>query len=383
MLENKTIMRTCVTPKGIFWYGLHKPAYRVRNLRTRTRHEQLGMDQAARHVDNRLNYPDTDVNVSSADWIYEIANPFSFLGTTFIGKSWADRSAEDYGRIRIAQPAEVSFCRLLAAEKIDDTLISKLPRPLLLSLAASSTDPADLLHLAHICCRFITTQSGEVSGLAYRADHNGETRPEIHDHDLFEAVANNPALPDHYKIAMVIRPGAQGTSEIVGDYHHGDKSHIYEYLRKNSYIGGGHYAANMADDAIRYSIDSLNLEDMFGLRHLYYRRTYVRLADALNIPFDTALLTAETLEKLRLQIQQAIEKQHVNLTATLWGWNFGFDFSSSGYRLHASHQQIHQQYALIPDSVEEHHCGISRFIRHLHAVCLRGYDNRIRRGLSA
>jgi hypothetical protein len=36
------------------------------------------------------------------------------------------------------------------------------------------------------------------------------------------------------------------------------------------------------------------------------------------------------------------------LNGGLWGWNFGFDFSPSRYRLHASHQQVHQQYALIP-----------------------------------
>ena len=352
-------MRTCITADGLFWYGIHKPSYRVHNLRTRTRHELLGMDQAAHHVDNRSNYPDTDVSVSGADWIYEIANPFPFLGTTFIGKSWADRSAEDYGRIRIAPPDEVSLCRMLAAENIHDSFIAKLPRPLLLGLAVSSTDPADLIHLAHISCRFTTAESGDVTGLVYRSDHNGETRPEIADHDLFEAVANNPALPDHYKIAMVIRPGAQGASEIVGDYHHGAATHIYEYLRKNSYIGGGHYAANMADDAIRYDIESLHLDDMFGLRHLYYQRTYVRLADALNISFDTDRLSPETLEELRLLIQQALRNQPVNLRATLWGWNFGFDFSPSGYRLHASHQQIHQQYALIPDSVEKYYGGNS------------------------
>jgi hypothetical protein len=38
--------------------------------------------------------------------------------------------------------------------------------------------------------------------------------------------------------------------------------------------------------------------------------------------------------------------------STLWGWNYGFDFSPSKYRLHASHQQIHQQFALIPATVE-------------------------------
>jgi hypothetical protein len=36
------------------------------------------------------------------------------------------------------------------------------------------------------------------------------------------------------------------------------------------------------------------------------------------------------------------------MNASLWGWNFGFDYAPSRYRLHASHQQIHQQYALIP-----------------------------------
>ena len=35
----------------------------------------------------------------------------------------------------------------------------------------------------------------------------------------------------------------------------------------------------------------------------------------------------------------------------MWGWNYGFDYAPSGYRLHASHQQIHQQYALIPEKV--------------------------------
>ena len=35
----------------------------------------------------------------------------------------------------------------------------------------------------------------------------------------------------------------------------------------------------------------------------------------------------------------------------MWGWNYGFDYAPSGYRLHASHQQIHQQYALIPEHV--------------------------------
>jgi hypothetical protein len=45
------------------------------------------------------------------------------------------------------------------------------------------------------------------------------------------------------------------------------------------------------------------------------------------------------------------------LAATLWGWNFGFDFAPSGYRLHASHQQIHQQYAMVPGEVPAYQGG--------------------------
>ena len=99
-------MRTCVSPDGVFCYGIHKPSYSVRNLRSRTRHQVLGADQTLKIVDNHINYPDSDVEVSQADWIFEIANPFSFRGTTFIGKRWADRSAENYGRIKLAPPHE-------------------------------------------------------------------------------------------------------------------------------------------------------------------------------------------------------------------------------------------------------------------------------------
>ncbi|MFA6499638.1 MAG: hypothetical protein WCV64_09965, partial [Desulfurivibrionaceae bacterium] len=40
-----------------------------------------------------------------------------------------------------------------------------------------------------------------------------------------------------------------------------------------------------------------------------------------------------------------------------WGWNYGFDFSASGYRLHASHQQIHQQFAMLPQTVSAWYHG--------------------------
>jgi hypothetical protein len=179
----------------------------------------------------------------------------------------------------------------------------------------------------------------------------------IHDHDLFEAVANSPYLPEEYRIAMVVRPGAQGGSEIVGEWQQSE-SHIYEYLRRNSYIAGGHYAANMAEDALRYRIDELAEEDMQGLRHLYYQRSFIRLAEQLGIGHTQGngpLYPAE-LEELRLKILRHVRTQPLDL-ATLWGWNFGFDFAPTRYRLHASHQQVHQQYAMVPGKIPRYRKG--------------------------
>jgi len=345
-------MRTCISPDGVFFYGIHKPSFRVDNLRYRTKLEVLGCDQYRNTIDNHINYPENDVDVPEADWIYEIANTFPFRGATFIGKTWADRSAEDYEGIKLPPSPHVSFSQFCVNQRIDESVITRLPRPLRLSLATCSTDPEDLVELAHSCCRFTTDDSGNVTGLQYQSKNPSVYKPDISDYSLFEAVANNPALPDNYKIAMVIRPGAQGGSEIVGDFHK-NTSHVYEYMRRNSYIGGGHYAANMADDAIRYDIASLNHQDMSGLRFLYYQRSYVRLAKALDIEFDAAEpLTTETLETLRLKIRAELKNKSSELAASLWGWNFGFDFAPTGYRLHASHQQIHQQYALLPQSVD-------------------------------
>lgn len=344
-------MRTCVTTEGTFVYGLHKPAYSVRNLRGRTRIEKLGTDRDDTEILNDVNYPLGDVTVERADWIYEIANPLPFRGTTYIGKSWADRSADDPARILLPDQPEVSLGSCLSEHGAAPELIDDLPRPLQLGLAVTSTDPDDLARLARKSCRFEFDAHGRPAGLGYSQDVPG--RMEIDDFELYEAVANNPHLPDDYKIAMVIRPGAQGGSEIVGDCHEAGSTHVYEYLRRNSYIGGGHYAANMADDAIRYRIENLSEADIRGLRHLYYQRSYVRLADFLTIDIPDLPLSAADLEELRVQIVSHPEYRRTDMAATLWGWNFGFDFSSSGYRLHASHQQIHQQYAMIPDQVGE------------------------------
>ena len=345
-------LRSCVTPEGRFVYGIHKPAYCVKNLRTHTTISELGYDSNGAIVDNRRNFPDRDVQVDDADWIFEIHNPFPFKGATFIDKEWADASAADYGRIRLASPEEVSMSRLLEKEEAVD-LFDKLPDPVLLTLATCSTDPDDLVKLAEMSCTFIRNRDNRPCGLTYTTDNNGRRRADISNHLLFEAVANNPELPDDYKVAMVIQPGAQGGSEIVGEFSDHKGSHIYEYLRRNSYISGGHYAANMAEDAIRYKISELSREDMRGLRHLYYQRTYVRLAEQLKLPVPegSGMLGDEELEQLRERLVEKINQAPPSTTATLWGWNFGFDYAPSRYRLHASHQQVHQQYAMLPDTV--------------------------------
>ncbi len=340
-------MRTCVTPEGTFRWGVHRPSYQVRNLRQRTRIEPLGATDTGALIDNARNFPSGDLTVPDADWIYEIANPLPFRGTTFIGKPWADRNAADYNRIRLAEPEPVSFSDLLAERAPGTGLIERLPRPLQLALATTSTDPRDLELLARCSCRFVDDGDGRPAGLRYQQVADAQPRPLIVDHDLFEAVANNPALPADYRIAMVIRPGAQGGSEIVGDFHR-NATHIHEYLRRNSYIGGGHYAANMAEDAIRYAIGDLSSTDMTGLRHLYYQRSYARIAEELGIEVAAAPLSPDDLETLRRAILAHPGYVHGELAATLWGWNFGFDFAPTGYRLHASHQQIHQQFAMIP-----------------------------------
>jgi hypothetical protein len=197
--------------------------------------------------------------------------------------------------------------------------------------------------------------SDRPTGMGFHGNENGVPQPEIFDRDLFEAVANSPSLPADYRHAMVLRPGVQGASEIVGDWPQYNGTHVFEYLRRNSYIPWGHYAANMADDSVRYSLDTLTPEDMTAMRHLYYQRTYVRLARSLglSVPATRRPLSDDELEMLRLAVRKALPagRRRLRFTASLWGWNFGFDFAPSGYRLHASHQQVHQQYALVPETV--------------------------------
>jgi hypothetical protein len=117
------------------------------------------------------------------------------------------------------------------------------------------------------------------------------------------------------------------------------------------------------------------------MRHLYYQRTFVRLAVQLGIDLPTPeKLDEPALEILRQQILARFRlapAEKYDLTATLWGWNYGFDYSPSHYRLHASHQQIHQQFAMVPDQVaaDEHSPGLtsSYSCGDLIADFIRGY----------
>lgn len=343
------MLRTCVTSTGKFRVGLHRPSYAVRNLRDQDFLLRLGTLPDGSSVDNRANFPPGDLREQEGRWIYEIPNVFSFHGATYIDSAWAAARAENPGMIKIESPPECSLLQSLGLGGAERrSVIDRLPLPLKYALAANSTDPEELILLAQGCCRMEFDSAGQPIGLKYLRPGKAD----IDDFELFETIANNPHLPDRYKEIMVLRPGVQGGSEIVGRCEQ-DGTHVFEYLRRNSYIPWGHYAANMAHDAVRYRTDDLSLADMRGLRHLYYQRMVVTLAArfGVNLNLPRRSLTADELESLRKKVLAAAAQsgQH---PATLWGWNFGYDFSGSGYRLHASHQMIHQQYAAVPEEVE-------------------------------
>jgi hypothetical protein len=385
-------LRTCVTPEGKFVFSIHKPSFKVVNLRERDFLATLGLDAGDNPVENKNNFPSGDVEEPQGEWIYEIPNPFPFRGATYIGKNWADAKASDPMNITLPLPSPTSmsdyFSKLLRCGKggpkdIISEAFADLPETLLLALAANSTDPEDLIRLAEMACDLIYDEQGSLPvGLRYEEDAKGRLRPKIMNHDLFEALANNSYLPDIYKEVMILRPGVQGGSEIVGEWPEEGDSHVFEYLRRNSYIPWGHYASNLAHDLVRYSISDLSDYDFAGLRHLYYQRTYVRLAEQLGIQMDIRrkCLTTAELENLRQEIVKQIDTlgtSSLQFDATLWGWNYGYDFAASGYRLHASHQQIHQQFSMVPKEIindsqnlttPSYSCGdqIEEFVRVYH-----------------
>jgi len=362
-------LRTCVARSGQFIHGIHSPCFRAENFREKDYISSLGIFEDGQPLENHANFPCDTVEEPHADQIFEVANPFPFRGTTYIIKRFADRIAENPSGIALPERAPVSLCDTLGkwlgendlpADKLD-TFFHALPDPLKLALAANSTDPEDLIRMTRSCCEFVCDPAGKYpTGLVYTREAGGKVRAKIKNHPLFEALANNPFLPDDYKKIMVLRPGVQGDSEIVGEWPDED-SHVFEYLRRNSYIPWGHYAANMAHDAIRYRTRELGSADMRGMRHLYYQRTYVRLAEHLDmsVPARRRRLSAEELEELRKRVCHRLlsdrKQSGLKFNSTLWGWNFGFDYTPSGYRLHGSHQQVHQQFALIPASVSNPH----------------------------
>jgi len=358
-------LRTCVTPDGKFVYGIHRPMFTTANLRENDFQLALGLDTSGKPVANEGNFPSGDVEEQQAEWIYEIPNPFAFRGTTYIDRNWAESKVDDPMAIRLPGQAATSMtaflrkimvCKGVTGDSLNEAF-ADLPQTVLLALASNSTDPEDLVRLAELACEFVYDPVEKMPlGLRYNEDARGKPIPKILNHDLFEALVNNSFLPDIYKEVMVLRPGVQGSSEIVGEYPSRMNSHIYEYLRRNSYIPWGHYASNIANDLVRYSIDDLSDYDFAGLRHLYYQRTFIRLADQLGIAvaIRRRALTVPELEKLRQDVVSEISAQgrlSLRFDATLWGWNYGFDFAPSGYRLHASHQQIHQQFAMVPKEV--------------------------------
>ena len=348
------MLKTCVTSTGKFKVGLHRPNYKVRNLRDQNFLLRLGSLPDGSPIDNQTNFPHSDVEEQAGRWIYEIPNAFPFHGATYIDSGWAAARAADPSMIKVAPPPDCSLSQAFKGIDEPKAMIRRLPLPLKYALAANSTDPAELMLLAKDCCRMEFDQDGEPSGLKYLRPGKAD----IDDFELFETIANNPHLPDRWKEVMVLRPGVQGGSEIVGRFT-ADKTHVFEYLRRNSYIPWGHYATNMAHNAVRYRTSDLSLTDMRGLRHLYYQRIIAVLAEQFSLrpELPQRSLTEEELENLRKQVLAAAEQsgQH---PATLWGWNFGYDFSGSGCRLHASHQMIHQQYALTPEEVETTDGGV-------------------------
>ena len=373
MIEDETMVfdapRTCIAPDGSFLAILHSPSFIARNLRKTSPIAPVGrLEESGLEVDNSANFPVGDVDVTEAEGVYEVPNPFPFWGATYILKSQAEKFSESprfQFRPKCYKEIENTFLdALLKGACLDDTGrsygIADLPRPLLLAIAHSSRDPELVKAIARLSCGFEFDDAGNPTVLRYARRASGKIAPILKDNDLFEVVVNNPALPDRYKQAMVLIPGVQGPNPIIGEYGPTGDTHIWEYMRANSYIPWGHYASNMANDSIRYKVGDLEYEDLAGLRALYYQRVYVQLASSLGVSIpagaadqETTLFSVEQLEGLRAELLADIRQRMdsgaaVPFTATLWGWNYGFDFSPSGYRLHASHQQIHQQFALLP-----------------------------------
>ncbi len=145
-------LRTCVLPCGDFTFGIHKPAFDVKNLRTNSWKSALGKLEDGKPVYNEINFPEKSLREEQADWIFEIPNVFPFRGTTYIASRWAEKNAEDPESICLQVPEKVSLSNTVQrifphppGSKQLENLLRELPRPLLIALASSSTDPRDLI----------------------------------------------------------------------------------------------------------------------------------------------------------------------------------------------------------------------------------------------
>lgn len=107
-------LRTCVTPDGKFIYGIHKPSFRVANMRQEAFLQSLGIDDEENPIENTANFPAGEVEEPQGEWIYEVPNPFPFRGATYISKSWADSKAADPLTIRLPEPVPTSMTGFLS-----------------------------------------------------------------------------------------------------------------------------------------------------------------------------------------------------------------------------------------------------------------------------
>jgi hypothetical protein len=245
----KNFPRTCVAPSGDFIYGIHKPEFTAVNLRENDYVVSLGHSSSQEEIDNSSNFPPANLHVDSSPWVFEIPNAFPFMGATFVLKKQADHMVGRCNPFKAGEHDAVEPTSSKQCEGLDNQRIDCLPRAALLVLAKTSSDPEVLLQLAELSCRFEhDEENARLSGICYEKKEDGQLRPLVVDRSLFYLVSNNPHLPDSYKRQMVLLPGVQGHSPIVGEYTDGE-THIWEYLRENSYIPWGHYAANMAHDA--------------------------------------------------------------------------------------------------------------------------------------
>ena len=112
-MEKQMKIRSCVGSDGKFRYGIHQPSFIAHNLRPNDHIQPLGTFPDGSLYTNEKNFPETDVEESNADTIFEIPNPFPFRGCTYISKSWADDKAKDPSKILLPKPSHYSFSTVL------------------------------------------------------------------------------------------------------------------------------------------------------------------------------------------------------------------------------------------------------------------------------